>query len=49
VNKLLLCHNVRLVHSSVGTIRDNADRITEKVQIQEPKCLFSKTTAVLSE
>ena len=24
-----ICHNVRLAHSSISTIHDNADRITE--------------------
>jgi hypothetical protein len=27
-----ICHNVRFAHSSVYTIRDNADRITENSQ-----------------
>jgi hypothetical protein len=33
-----ICRNVRLAHSSVHKIRDNADR--KKVLSQELKCLF---------
>jgi hypothetical protein len=51
--------NVRLVHSSVCTIHDNADRITESykcldnIKCQQCEtgtvCMHSKTTTVLSE
>jgi hypothetical protein len=34
-----ICHNVRLAHSSIHTIRDNADNL-KKVLSQELKCLF---------
>jgi hypothetical protein len=34
-----ICRNVRLAHSSVRTVCDNADRIKE-VLSQELKCLF---------
>jgi len=54
-----ICHNVRLAHSSVYTICDNGDRIKESAKClaniecrQSDKggdCLWSKTTAVLSE
>jgi hypothetical protein len=27
-----ICHKVRLAHSSIRTIRDNADRITESAK-----------------
>jgi len=27
-----ICHNVRLAHSSICTVHDNADRITESVK-----------------
>jgi len=27
-----ICHKVRLAHSSIPTIRDNADRITESAE-----------------
>jgi hypothetical protein len=43
-----ICHNVRLDHSSVRIIRDNADRIKE-VLSQELKCLCTNSTTVLSE
>ena len=41
-------HHVRFAHSSVHTILDNGDRITESAK-SGPKCLCSKSTTVLSE
>jgi hypothetical protein len=41
-----ICRNVRLAHSSIHTICDNADRI-KKVLSQELKCLCKKMTTVL--
>jgi len=55
VNELLTCHNVRLAHSSVCAIHDDADRIrdiaecSENVKCEELKkgLLCSRTTTVL--
>ena len=54
-----ICRNIRLVHSSVCTVHDNADRIKESakcldnIKCQQYEtgtvCLCSETTTVLSE
>ena len=40
--------NVTFVHSTICTLCDNANRITESAK-SGPKCLCSKSTTVLSE
>jgi hypothetical protein len=57
--KRYICRNIRLVHSSVCAIHDDADRIREShksldnIKRQQSEkgtvCLRSKTTTVLSE
>ena len=42
------CYNVRLTHSSICAICDNADRIKESAK-SGTKCLCSKTTTVQME
>jgi hypothetical protein len=45
-----MCCNVRLAHSSIHAICDNADRIKESAKSgTKSVCLCSKTTTVLSE